>query len=152
MANDADELRAVFLHQQESYGALQESGFHQAISMMSFKSKEVILLYMTDYHCLLKVKAAMDQFVEGLEASGVHTMLKQYSSQLREFFVSCDRDLKAGNDLEIKIFIQCNFLLDDIRALWKIQFSDENDSGEDQAYVHLDGFLDECEGSLSMNV
>ena len=70
--------------------------------MMNFKSKEVILLYMTDYHCLLKVKAAMDQFVEGLEASGVHTMLKQYSLQLQEFFVSCDRDLKAGNDLEIK--------------------------------------------------
>ena len=36
--------------------------------------------------------------------------------------------------------------LDDIRALWKIQFADESDLGEEQAYIHLDGFLDDCEG------
>ena len=50
LATNIEELQAVFVHDQDSYAALQENGFHQAISMINFDSKDVILGYLTDYH------------------------------------------------------------------------------------------------------
>ena len=46
--------------------------------MMNFESKEVILAYITNYHCLLKVEAEMEQFMEGLQTLGVHALFKGF--------------------------------------------------------------------------
>ena len=48
------------------------------------------------YHCLLKVKAEMDQFWEGLSSLGVLQALTQNPSLMRNLFLSSSHKLTAG--------------------------------------------------------
>ena len=50
----------------------------------------------TDYHCLTKVKAAMDQFIEGLDAGGVLRCIKTNPQPLKPMFCPGDDYLTAG--------------------------------------------------------
>ena len=43
---------------------------------------------LVDYYCLLKVKAAMDQYMEGLDELGILEMLKEHPGVMRPLFVS----------------------------------------------------------------
>ena len=72
--------------------------------------------------------------MEGLRTLDVYAMVQKHPSQLEGFFVFHDHVLKA----------------DDIRALWQVQFSHDSDLGEEQAYVHLDEFLDDCEDGIQI--
>lgn len=43
------------------------------------------------YHTITKVKAELDQFIEGLETMGVLNMMKQQSEIMKLFFVADDK-------------------------------------------------------------
>ena len=42
------------------------------------------------YHTITKIKAELDQFMEGLETMGVLNMMKQHSDVMKVFFVTSD--------------------------------------------------------------
>ncbi len=50
-----------------------------------------------DYHCMLKAKAAMDQFCEGLEELGVLRMVRSFPAVMRPLFIASVQELRAGN-------------------------------------------------------
>ena len=58
--------------------------WHEAIYLSS--NTEDILSTLIDYHCLIKPKAAMDQFAEGLQWTGVLHYIKHHDSLLRDQF------------------------------------------------------------------
>ena len=49
-----------------------------------------------DYHCMLKVKASMDQFAEGLQELHVLDVMKKHPDVMRPFFVDECRPFTAG--------------------------------------------------------
>ena len=50
-----------------------------------------------DYHCMLKVKAAMDQFAEGLEELHVLEVMRKHSILMKPLFVNNTKLLTAGD-------------------------------------------------------
>ena len=49
------------------------------------------------YHCIFKIKAAMDQFLEGLEAGGVLGALRNHSDVMKSMFCPTEKPkLTAG--------------------------------------------------------
>ena len=76
-AQDADDLHAVFA-MDEAAELLLSTGFRKPICSLAMEDKECLRLVLLDYHCLLKVKAEMDQFAEGLKSLGVLDMMKRH--------------------------------------------------------------------------
>jgi hypothetical protein len=58
--------------------------------------KDDIVSTLLDYHLILKVKACMDQFCEGLETLGVGSIVRKNPSVLRQFFVFNEVPIDAG--------------------------------------------------------
>lgn len=55
-----------------------------------------ILSSVIDYHCIVKVKAAMDQFIECLNLGGVLKSLKLHGDLFKPYFCACTSQLTAG--------------------------------------------------------
>lgn len=53
----------------------------------------------TDYHCMMKVKAAMDQFVEGLDMGGIADYVKTHLDLIRPLLQYIPQNMNPGNDL-----------------------------------------------------
>ena len=49
-----------------------------------------------DYHCMVKVKAQMDQFAEGLEELGVLMLIRRYPEVSKPLFVAVSKAMSAG--------------------------------------------------------
>ena len=62
-AQDADDLCAVFA-MNEAAELLLSTGFQKPICSLAMEDKECLRSVLLDYHCLLKVKAEMDQFAD----------------------------------------------------------------------------------------
>ena len=92
------ELRALFDGSDaDMESLLLETGFYKPLSLLSMNDKAGIMSSVTDYHCIIKVKAAMDQFLEGLEAGGVLGALKNYSDVMKSMFCPTQKlKLTAG--------------------------------------------------------
>ena len=85
-AQDADDLRAVFAID-ESAELLLSTGFRKPICRLAIEDKECLRSVLLDYHCLLKVKAKMDQFAEGLKSLGVLEMVKCHPDLFAPLFI-----------------------------------------------------------------
>ena len=85
-AQDADELQAVFA-MDEAAELLLSTGFRKPLCSLAMEDKECLRSVLLDYHCLLKVKAEMDQFAEGLKSLGVLDMLKRHPDLFSSLFV-----------------------------------------------------------------
>ena len=85
-AQDADDLRAVFA-MDEAAELLLSTGFRKLICSLAMEDKECLRSVLLDYHCLLKVKAEMDQFAEGLKSLGVLNMMKRHPDLISSLFV-----------------------------------------------------------------
>ena len=55
------------------------------------------------YHTITKVKAELDQFLEGLETMGVLCMTKQHSDVMKVFFVASDNTKLQRGELYMYI-------------------------------------------------
>ena len=92
--NDVD-LQGLFVIA-DLEALLLETGYSKPLSLVCMEDKNSIVSSVTDYHCLIKVKAAMDQFMEGLNSGGVLEYIKKYPNIMRPLFCPRPSDLPAG--------------------------------------------------------
>lgn len=90
------ELRALF-NCVEFESLLLETGYSKPLAQLTIDDQKSIVSSITDYHCLTKVKAAMDQFIEGLDVGGVLGCIKTNPHQLKPMFCPGENYLTAGN-------------------------------------------------------
>ncbi len=95
IASSDAELQKVFCYA-EYEAVLLETGFSKPVSRLKLSDREVIRGSLLDYHCLVKVKAQMDQFGEGVEQAGVGKFLKTHSEALKPMFVANNNQLTQG--------------------------------------------------------
>ena len=63
-----------------------ETGYDKPLSQLQKDDVESLQAALTDYHCMIKVKAAMDQFLEGLQMGGVADYIKTHPQLLTHSF------------------------------------------------------------------
>jgi len=52
------------------------------LSSLKVRDREYLIALLLDYHCIIKPKAAIDQFIEGLQCSGIMHYVKCYPDVL----------------------------------------------------------------------
>lgn len=90
------ELRALFSCDPELETLLLETGYSKPLARITTDDRSSITSSVTDYHCLTKVKAAMDQFVEGLGAGGLMKYIKSNPHEVKPMFCPVPSSLTAG--------------------------------------------------------
>ena len=81
----------------EAADVLLVTGYRKAICYLRLDDKVRLKAALIDYHCLLKVKAEMDQFMDGLADCGVLEHIRQYPDLMRPLFTDCShKPLTAG--------------------------------------------------------
>ena len=65
---------------------LLETGYHKPLALLFVKDCDNIISAVTDYHCLIKAKAATDEFMEGLDAGRVLQCIKKYPDKMKPLF------------------------------------------------------------------
>jgi len=71
-------------------------GFRKPLSQISIEHVGDIIQLLIDYFCMMKVKAAIDQYVEGLQDLGILTCIQQNPSEWKVFFQDNKIELSAG--------------------------------------------------------
>ena len=92
--NDA-ELRNLFTCP-ELESLLLETGYCKPLVQLTIDDRSAIIPSVTDYHCVIKVKAAMDQFIDGLDAGRVLDCIKRHPQELKTMFCPVLTTLTAG--------------------------------------------------------
>ena len=77
------------------------TGFRKAVCSLGVADKPVLKSSLIDYHCLLKVKAEMDQFADGLSSLGVLDAVKKQPDVMKPLFVAQKCNLSAGKLLRL---------------------------------------------------
>lgn len=81
----------------EAADILLVTGYRKAICGLTLDDKAGLNAALIDYHCLLKVKAKMDQFMDGLADCGVLEYIRQFPYLMRPLFTDCcHKPLTAG--------------------------------------------------------
>ena len=75
---EADDDVKLLFNVEEAAELLLATGYRKAICRLGLEDKESLTAALLDYHCLLKVKAEMDQFANGLEEVGVLQYVKEH--------------------------------------------------------------------------
>ena len=86
-AENNDELRMVFAVD-EILALLMETGYRKPVLHLTLQDKVGLRAVLLDYHCLLKVKGAMDQYAEGLQQLRVLDLIQKFNVLTKPFFVS----------------------------------------------------------------
>ena len=95
-AETDDEIK-VLLSVDEVSEYLVVTGYRKAICNLGVMDKGSLKAALLDYHCLLKVKAEMDQFMDGLNDVGVLEYIRKYPDLLKPLFTDCShKPLTAG--------------------------------------------------------
>ena len=68
-------------------GLLLKTGYSKPLTTLCMDDQKSIISSVIDYHCMIKMKAAIDQLVEGLEAGGVYKYIQEDSEMFKAFFV-----------------------------------------------------------------
>ena len=90
-------LRSLF-ECDENYSKLCETGYAKASIQLTMNDRDDIANTLVDYHCSLKVKASMDQFIDGLTSVGLGKFLQICPELLKPLFVYSERALTPGKD------------------------------------------------------
>ena len=77
-AENDDDMKMVF-------ALLMETGYRKPVIHLTLDDKRAALL---DYHCMLKVKASMDQYAEGLEQLNVLQLMQKFPKPFL-FLMAC---------------------------------------------------------------
>ncbi len=73
-----------------------ETGFRKPLSQINHEHINGIIQLLIDYFCMMKVKAAIDQYAEGLQDLGILTCIQQNPSEWKKFFLQDKIELSAG--------------------------------------------------------
>ena len=77
------ELRSVI---GANFSTLLDCGFVKPATSVKMEDRVDIVHAIALHHVILRSKAEMDQFTEGLQTCGVLDVLRQYSTLTRDFF------------------------------------------------------------------
>jgi len=69
---------------------------------LTLDDREELISVLIEYHCLIKPKACLDQFAEGLRCTGVLYYIQNYGSILRNQFKFQPSTLTAGINRLVK--------------------------------------------------
>ena len=75
---------------------LLETGYRKPVSSLSLQDIPTLRAAIVDYHCLLKAKAAMDQFADSLQVLKVLDLIRKYPELAKPFFVSQGKRITAS--------------------------------------------------------
>ena len=92
-AADSREMLRIVFRDEIASTLLNECGFQMPINIDKKMEIESALL---DYHLMMKVKMAMDQFIEGLEVLDVLRSIRQHPSIFKDFFLYSEQPINAG--------------------------------------------------------
>lgn len=62
-----DDVKLIFTVDEIS-GLILETGYRKPFVKLTMADRSELKAAMVDYHCMIKVKAAMDQYIEGLQS------------------------------------------------------------------------------------
>ena len=95
--SETDDDVKVLFNVDEAIDFLVVTGYRKAICNLGLQDKESLKAALLDYHCLLKVKAEMDQFINGLADVGVLEYVRKHPDLLKPLFTDCyHKPLTAG--------------------------------------------------------
>ncbi len=77
---------------------LQDTGYKKPIERLTLADKISVKAVLIDYHCMIKVKACMDQFAEGLQELQTLEIMKKYPELMKPLFVFNEEVITAGNN------------------------------------------------------
>ena len=110
-----------------------------------------------DYHSLVKIKAELDQFIEGLNTLDVLSFIRKHSKLMGTLFCHQLSKLSKGRlDCTYYVTIFCDFPFFFYLEYFKkfdCVFSTDNaqrKAKEEASYIFFMDFLEECEGMLSL--
>lgn len=102
-ATSEDELRE-YLAEEEAASLLFATAFRKPLMSLSIEDKPCVKSSLIDYHTMLKAKAEMDQFAEGLGSLGVLEMTKCYPDLFLPLFMNCSTPLTPGKCLHTDMY------------------------------------------------
>ena len=76
---------------------------------LSLTDRDRLKSILIDYHCMVKVKAYMDEFAAGLAELGVLDMIRMYPHLTKPLFVSTEKAITAGMEFNYA-FMLCIIL------------------------------------------
>lgn len=92
-----DDIKVIF-SVDEAFELLYATGFRKAVCDLTLEDTAIIKSSLIDYHCILKVKAEMDQFLEGLESLGIIDAIKSQPEVMKPLFVAeISKTITAGD-------------------------------------------------------
>ena len=86
----------------ENANLLLETGYTKAISHLQvddISEKSDLLSVIIDYLCMLKAKAANDQFLQGLQVTGVLDCIKKFPDIMKSLFSLNKSTLTTDNNM-----------------------------------------------------
>ena len=81
----------------EALDLLVQTGYRKRVAYLTLGDVPSVSNALVEYHCLIKVKAAMDQFRNGLKALGFLEMIQNCPAIWKPLFVPDAAELTAGN-------------------------------------------------------
>ena len=72
----------MFEESPQNPNLLTETGFCKPVRDLEVADKHELVTTLVDYHCMLKAKASMDQFLSGIGTLGVRNYLPALKSML----------------------------------------------------------------------
>ena len=94
-AENDDDVKMIFFVDEVS-ALLTETSYRKPLINLTLSDRSNLKSVLVDYHCMLKAKAAMDQFSEGLQRLQRHDLIQRFPSLLKPCFVSSGKKITAG--------------------------------------------------------
>lgn len=109
-AKNGDGIKVIF-EDEENSTLLFETGYDKPLNQLELDDVEGIKAALTDYHCMVKVKAAMDQFLDGLHMGGVAEYVKSHLHLLKPLLQHVPHRVDPGlwDIIILKIFTHVSF-------------------------------------------
>jgi hypothetical protein len=86
VADSNEKVREIF-ENNEASDMLYITGFKKATQKLTFEDRATLKSVLIDYHCIVKVKAEMDQFIEGIATTDVLRLMRHSPAKFKCLFV-----------------------------------------------------------------
>ena len=104
---ETDEDVQISLAVDEVMELLLATGFRRPLALLGLKDVDDLVGFLLEYHLFVKVKAEIDQFVEGLMTLGFLGHLRKNPSLWQNFFVLSEDKLTPGLFIHVLYYLKC---------------------------------------------
>lgn len=94
-ANTDEDICVLFM-MEELQALLLETGFSRPLNNLNLSDKNSLRSTLVDYHCMVKAKASIDHFAQGL--GHALDLIRTYTEYSRPLFVAESTVLTAGKE------------------------------------------------------